>query len=90
MEGTITGGQTQGKLNCPQCSARLGAFNWSGMQNTAGAWVTPAFQLHLKSVDVIEPRPSISIRAGRVSTLPAPAAAAAAARRFTHVIFDCE
>ena len=57
MEG-ITGGETSGKLYCPgtHCRVRLGHFNWSGLQNDRGQWVTPAFQLHLSKLDVIEQR----------------------------------
>ncbi|KAL5708113.1 hypothetical protein ACHQM5_018943 [Ranunculus cassubicifolius] len=38
------------KLHCV-CKARLGAFNWAGMQCNCGAWVTPAFQLHKNRLD---------------------------------------
>ncbi|EFJ44677.1 hypothetical protein VOLCADRAFT_82741 [Volvox carteri f. nagariensis] len=49
MAGTVTG-VVAGKLHCPKCSARLGSFNWSGISNPSGAWVTPAFQLHHSKV----------------------------------------
>ena len=42
-----------GKLSCPNCSARVGVFAWIGVQCSCGAWVTPAFQLHASSVDLI-------------------------------------
>ncbi|WIA42276.1 hypothetical protein OEZ86_008291 [Tetradesmus obliquus] len=32
-------GPVQGKLYCPQCSARLGSFNWAGISNSTGAWM---------------------------------------------------
>lgn len=56
MAGAITG-VVQGKLYCPApaCGARLGSFNWSGITNTSGAWVTPAFQLHSSKLDVLAP-----------------------------------
>lgn len=31
----------------------------AGITNTSGAWVTPAFQLHLSKLDVVEPRPPL-------------------------------
>ncbi|GAV81924.1 hypothetical protein CFOL_v3_25377 [Cephalotus follicularis] len=34
------------KLQCMGCKARLGSFNWAGMQCNYGAWINPAFQLH--------------------------------------------
>lgn len=72
MEAEVTH-QVEGKLNCPGCNARLGAFCWAGMQNTLGQWVTPAFQLHAKSLDEIQPAAQVPIRMPRA----APAAAAA-------------
>lgn len=47
---------TQGKIYCPSCSARLGSYNWAGMQNEASEWITPAFQLHLSKIDIMNPR----------------------------------
>ncbi|KAG0563809.1 hypothetical protein M758_8G057600 [Ceratodon purpureus] len=48
---TVEEGVVEGKLQCVKCEARLGNFNWSGMQCSCGAWVTPAFQLHLSRMD---------------------------------------
>lgn len=39
------------KLQCMGCKARLGSFNWAGLQCSCGAWVTPAFQLHKSRLD---------------------------------------
>ncbi|EFN52747.1 hypothetical protein CHLNCDRAFT_138334 [Chlorella variabilis] len=78
---SVVGGAVQGKLYCPKCGARLGSFNWAGTQSSSGAWVTPAFQLHLSKLDAVEPRPAAAIRQPRVlgdGTQPRPAAAAAA------------
>ncbi|GAA0149762.1 hypothetical protein Leryth_026857 [Lithospermum erythrorhizon] len=44
-------GHVEQKLQCIGCKARLGSFNWSGMQCNCGAWVTPAFQLHKSRLD---------------------------------------
>ncbi|KAK9812886.1 hypothetical protein WJX72_005260 [[Myrmecia] bisecta] len=49
----VVGGEVQGKLHCPGCGARLGSFNWAGTQSNMGAWVTPAFQLHLSRLDAL-------------------------------------
>lgn len=43
----------QGKLYCPGCSARLGSYSWSGMQNEVSEWITPAFQLHASKIDMV-------------------------------------
>uniref|UniRef100_A0A6M2EVK8 protein-tyrosine-phosphatase n=1 Tax=Populus davidiana TaxID=266767 RepID=A0A6M2EVK8_9ROSI len=45
-------GALEGKLSCAHCEARLGYFNWSGIQCSCGSWITPAFQLHKSRVDV--------------------------------------
>ncbi|KAE9586305.1 putative phosphoric monoester hydrolase [Lupinus albus] len=45
-------GALEGKLSCTQCDARLGYFNWTGIQCSCGSWITPAFQLHKGRVDI--------------------------------------
>ncbi|KAL5134723.1 putative inactive dual specificity protein phosphatase-like [Glycine soja] len=45
-------GAMEGKLSCAHCDARLGYFNWSGIQCSCGSWITPAFQLHKSWIDV--------------------------------------
>ncbi|GFR47106.1 hypothetical protein Agub_g8674, partial [Astrephomene gubernaculifera] len=69
MAGSITG-VIAGKLHCPKCSARLGSFNWSGISNPAGAWVTPAFQLHHSKIDTVLPKPLDAIANVRRPLLP--------------------
>ncbi|KAJ3692158.1 hypothetical protein LUZ60_012508 [Juncus effusus] len=39
------------KLLCFGCKARLGSFNWAGMQCSCGTWVNPAFQLIKSRLD---------------------------------------
>ncbi|CAA7398333.1 unnamed protein product [Spirodela intermedia] len=48
----VEGGGLEGKLSCIHCEARLGYFNWSGIQCSCGSWITPAFQIHKNRVDV--------------------------------------
>ncbi|XP_021745822.1 dual specificity protein phosphatase 12-like [Chenopodium quinoa] len=45
-------GAIEGKLLCVHCDARLGYFNWSGIQCNCGSWITPAFQLHKSRIDL--------------------------------------
>ncbi|XP_042487853.1 dual specificity protein phosphatase 12-like [Macadamia integrifolia] len=45
-------GGMEGKLSCAHCEARLGYFNWSGIQCSCGSWITPAFQIHKSRVDI--------------------------------------
>ncbi|KAI4348591.1 hypothetical protein L6164_009299 [Bauhinia variegata] len=45
-------GALEGKLSCVHCEARLGFFNWSGIQCSCGSWITPVFQLHKSRVDI--------------------------------------
>ncbi|PIN02155.1 Phosphoprotein phosphatase [Handroanthus impetiginosus] len=49
---TVEEGAMEGKLLCADCEARLGYFNWSGIQCSCGSWITPAFQLHKSRVDI--------------------------------------
>jgi len=49
------GSSTEGKLCCPKCEQKIGAFNWAGCQCGCGAWVTPAFYLQTGKVDVMAP-----------------------------------
>lgn len=49
---TVEEGALEGKLSCTHCEARLGYFNWSGIQCSCGSWITPAFQLHKSRVDI--------------------------------------
>ena len=44
----------RGKLHCPGCASRLGSFSWAGSQSARGAWVVPAFQLHLCRLDAAD------------------------------------
>ncbi|KAL6530566.1 hypothetical protein OROMI_028455 [Orobanche minor] len=45
-------GGLAGKLLCTHCEARLGYFNWAGVQCSCGSWITPAFQLHKSRLDM--------------------------------------
>ncbi|XP_009608955.1 probable inactive dual specificity protein phosphatase-like At4g18593 [Nicotiana tomentosiformis] len=47
----VEDGCVQDKLQCLGCKARLGYFNWAGMQCNCGAWINPAFQLHKSRLD---------------------------------------
>lgn len=49
---TVEEGAMEGKLLCAHCDARLGYFNWSGIQCNCGSWITPAFQLHKSRMDL--------------------------------------
>lgn len=87
MSAVVIGADTHGKLYCPTCSSRLGAFDWSGAQSSSGAWVTPAFRLHLARLDVDSPLfgllPEIKqprlLRSNKTQS-----------EGFTHLILDCD
>ncbi|RWW67872.1 hypothetical protein BHE74_00024665 [Ensete ventricosum] len=49
---SVEDGALEGKLLCIKCDARLGYFNWSGIQCSCGSWITPAFQIHKSKVDI--------------------------------------
>jgi dual specificity phosphatase 12 len=44
-------GAVEGKLTCAGCKARLGYFNWAGLQCSCGTWVNPAFRLSKSRMD---------------------------------------
>uniref|UniRef100_A0A0E0F2A7 protein-tyrosine-phosphatase n=1 Tax=Oryza meridionalis TaxID=40149 RepID=A0A0E0F2A7_9ORYZ len=48
----VEDGALEGKLSCIHCGARLGYFNWSGIQCNCGSWITPAFQISKSKVDI--------------------------------------
>lgn len=50
-ELTVQEGFVGDKLQCMGCKARLGTFNWAGMQCNCGTWINPAFQLHKNRLD---------------------------------------
>ena len=51
MEPNEVNSLAEGKLNCYNCKAKLGAFKWSGNQCSCGSWVTPAIQFPKSKVD---------------------------------------
>uniref|UniRef100_A0A1J3DZ87 Putative inactive dual specificity protein phosphatase-like n=1 Tax=Noccaea caerulescens TaxID=107243 RepID=A0A1J3DZ87_NOCCA len=59
---TIHDGSVEEKLLCLGCNARLGYFNWAGMQCSCGAWVNPAFQLQKSRIDECksDPNPNLN------------------------------
>jgi len=91
MSTILSEGHIQGKLYCPtpKCAAtRLGTFNWSGIQNSQGQWVTPGFHLHLARLDAEDPIRQAALQA-QLNTLsitspinPTPSASAVGGRSF--------
>ncbi|KAF0979629.1 hypothetical protein FDP41_001297 [Naegleria fowleri] len=41
----------EGRLDCPQCGHRVGAYKWSGSQCSCGIWVCPSIQIQMSRVD---------------------------------------
>ena len=48
--------EMEGKITCPnsKCSHILGKWSWTGLPCSCGAWVSPAFMVHKKGIDVIK------------------------------------
>jgi dual specificity phosphatase 12 len=42
---------TEGKLVCPKCAARVGSYSWVGSQCSCGMWVNPSFAVLKTRVD---------------------------------------
>ena len=55
MGDNIQNGISEGKLNCPNCAAKIGTWIWSGTQCSCGTWVVPAIQVPKSKVDVVKP-----------------------------------
>ena len=51
MESEVNRGELEGKLSCPSCKTKVGAYHWQGMTCTCAQWVTPAFALQRAKVD---------------------------------------
>jgi dual specificity phosphatase 12 len=45
--------EVHGRIDCPKCQCKLGAYNWSGDQCSCGRWITPTFMLHRNKVDQV-------------------------------------
>lgn len=53
---SLSSGQLSGKLLCPnapRCGAKLGNWDWAGMQCGCGAWITPAFAVARGRIDEV-------------------------------------
>lgn len=51
MKGELEQGKLEGKLNCPKCNSKLGAYHWQGAKCSCGVWVTPGISLQRGRVD---------------------------------------
>lgn len=47
----MTSSGQSGKLLCPKCAAKVGAWDWAGLRCSCGAWVAPGFQIAKSKVD---------------------------------------
>ena len=54
MQSTIDKGKLDGRLECPKCATKVGAYAWQGMRCSCGMWVTPSFSLAKSKVDEIK------------------------------------
>ncbi|PWN24259.1 hypothetical protein BCV69DRAFT_280149 [Microstroma glucosiphilum] len=53
---SLSSGHLSGKLLCPnapRCGAKLGNWDWAGMQCGCGAWITPAFAVARGRIDEV-------------------------------------
>ncbi|WVR06350.1 hypothetical protein IAU60_003381 [Kwoniella sp. DSM 27419] len=55
MEPVLRNGQVAGKLVCPneKCGAKIGNFDWAGVQCGCKEWVTPGFCISRSKVDEV-------------------------------------
>lgn len=51
-EFLVTNGEEQeGKIYCPKCAARIGAWSWVGIRCSCKEWIAPAFQFVTSKID---------------------------------------
>ncbi|CEP62198.1 tyrosine protein phosphatase YVH1 LALA0_S04e10066g [Lachancea lanzarotensis] len=43
--------ELEGKFSCPNCSSKVGAYNWKGSRCSCGKWMVPAIYLQNAKVD---------------------------------------
>lgn len=55
MSDQLGEGSLGGRIMCPnsKCGAKLGSFDWAGLQCSCGSWVVPAFSISASKVDEI-------------------------------------
>jgi dual specificity phosphatase 12 len=53
MQSTLDKSELEGKLECPKCSSKVGAYAWQGMRCSCGIWVTPCFSVGKSKVDEV-------------------------------------
>ncbi|EIW73571.1 hypothetical protein TREMEDRAFT_25665 [Tremella mesenterica DSM 1558] len=55
MEVFLKDGEVSGRIICPNeaCKAKIGSYDWAGMQCGCKEWVTPGFCIHRSKVDEV-------------------------------------
>ncbi|SCU88596.1 LAME_0E00474g1_1 [Lachancea meyersii CBS 8951] len=54
MKDELQGKQElEGKFSCPNCSSKVGAYNWKGSRCSCGKWMVPAIYLQDAKVDKV-------------------------------------
>lgn len=51
MRDELEKGELEGKLMCPKCDKKVGAYLWQGSKCSCGVWVTPSIKLSRAKVD---------------------------------------
>ncbi|KAG9390435.1 hypothetical protein J8273_7785 [Carpediemonas membranifera] len=44
-------GDDEGKIYCPHCNARIGAYKWSGDNCACSEWMCPFIAIHKRRMD---------------------------------------
>ncbi|CCE65964.1 hypothetical protein TPHA_0N01830 [Tetrapisispora phaffii CBS 4417] len=45
--------ELEGKFACPNCTSKVGGYNWKGSRCSCGKWVVPAIHLQTNKVDTV-------------------------------------
>ena len=61
--------ENSGKIHCPKCRSKIGAFAWSGERCNCGAFVAPSFHIQKAKLDAFTVRGANSKQEGEKCVL---------------------
>jgi dual specificity phosphatase 12 len=50
----MDGSAREGRINCPNCSTKLGTWSWHGAQCSCGQWIIPSFAIPKTKADRLQ------------------------------------
>jgi len=53
MKTELSKGEISGKLECPKCKSKVGAYAWQGLKCSCGDWIVPGISMARGKVDEV-------------------------------------